>query len=50
MALGLTRPDYLFVPPTQTKGKAYADDRRGGKAWTQTVSATQNMALPRAGA
>ena len=46
MALGLTRPDYLFVPPTQTKGKAYAQmidaaEKRG----TQIVSATQNMAF-----
>ena len=46
LALGLTRPDYLFVPPTQTKGKAYAQmidaaEKRG----TQIVSATQNMAF-----
>ena len=45
MALGLTRPDYLFVPPTQTKGKAYAQmidaaEKRG----TQIVSALEAMA------
>ena len=46
LALGMTKPDYLFVPPTQTKGKAYAQmidaaEKRG----TQIVSATQNMAF-----
>ena len=46
MALGLTRPDYLFVPPTQTKGKAYAQMIDAAeKQGTQIVSATQNMAF-----
>ena len=46
MALGLTKPDYLFVPPTQTKGKAYAQMiETAEKQGTQIVSAAQNMAF-----
>ena len=44
LALGMTKPDYLFVPPTQTKGKAYAQMIDAAeKQGTQIVSAAQNM-------
>lgn len=46
LALGMTKPDYLFVPTTQTKGKAYAQMIDAAeKQGTQIVSATQNMAF-----
>ena len=46
LALGLTKPDYLFVPPTQTKGKAYAQMIDAAeKQETQIVSVTQGMAF-----
>ena len=46
LALGMSKPDYLFVPPTQTKGKAYAQMIDAAeKQGTRIVSATQNMAF-----
>ena len=46
LALGMTKPEYLFVPPTQTKGKAYAQMIDAAeKQGTQIVSVTQGMAF-----
>lgn len=44
LALGMTKPDYLFCAADADQGKGLcADDRRGEKQGTQIVFAAQNM-------